>query len=457
MINIPLSETWTATDDCGNTTSCLQTIDVQDTTDPTWDQGMPADATVECDNVPSVPGGLTFSDNCGASGQTPAFVQTSTQGSDQSQCDYYNYTITRTWTATDECGNTTVHTQTITVEDTTAPTYTAPANVNADVGLQCGDENDVNNSGFPTGITDNCANPTDATDGYTVGATSWMTTEGYTISFTDNVVDPHPAGECTLSGNGLHKRKYRVERTWTVTDPCGNGTAAGVQNININDDTPPVITCPADVTIECDESQDPTMNANLGEATATDNCDLDNEITITYGDVSVAGSCTGEEDHYPDLDRRGCLWKYAATCVQTIEVEDTTPPDWDPEPMDVTVECGPMNGTDFSDWLVNHANAGADDACSNATVSSSGLTSTDGCGNTVVYQITVTAEDECGNSVSQAATFTIVDTTKTKQPPDLTSARLISSWNVVIPPIRPTPVFRPLLITVAMLRFPSVT
>ena len=37
--------------------------------------------------------------------------------------------ITRTWSLTDNCGNTTTHPQTITVVDLTVPTFTAPANI----------------------------------------------------------------------------------------------------------------------------------------------------------------------------------------------------------------------------------------------------------------------------------------------------------------------------------------
>ena len=39
-----------------------------------------------------------------------------------SQCSNASYTLTRTWTVTDGAGNTLVHTQTITVIDSQAPT-----------------------------------------------------------------------------------------------------------------------------------------------------------------------------------------------------------------------------------------------------------------------------------------------------------------------------------------------
>ncbi|MBK9338730.1 MAG: hypothetical protein IPM98_20240 [Lewinellaceae bacterium] len=38
----------------------------------------------------------------------------------------YNYTLTRTWKATDLCGNSTLKAQVITVQDTQPPTFTNP-------------------------------------------------------------------------------------------------------------------------------------------------------------------------------------------------------------------------------------------------------------------------------------------------------------------------------------------
>ncbi|MEA1980028.1 MAG: hypothetical protein U9N54_03530, partial [candidate division Zixibacteria bacterium] len=92
-----ITRTWTATDECNNSTTSAQTITVQDTTYPTL-AGCPTDITVSCDNIP-VPANVIATDNCDP---TPVitFNETTIPGS----CDN-SYTLTRTWTATDDCGN----------------------------------------------------------------------------------------------------------------------------------------------------------------------------------------------------------------------------------------------------------------------------------------------------------------------------------------------------------------
>ena len=63
-------------------------------------------------------------------------AETSTQTAEDA-CTDQNYTITRTWTASDNCGNASSQTQTITVQDTTAPVITycpASATVECELG-----------------------------------------------------------------------------------------------------------------------------------------------------------------------------------------------------------------------------------------------------------------------------------------------------------------------------------
>lgn len=90
---------------------------VVDNTDPTL--SVPANTTVECpgDTSTAANGTATVADNCNMF--TVTHSDSSTPGCGDTEV------IMRTWTATDECGNSTDCVQTITVVDTTTPTVTA--------------------------------------------------------------------------------------------------------------------------------------------------------------------------------------------------------------------------------------------------------------------------------------------------------------------------------------------
>src|SRR5947199_7812105 len=106
----------TATDECGNSSSSIQTITVDDETAPVI-TSIPADVTVSCSSaVPAAnDGAVVSSDNCSG---TPVITHNDvvTPGT----C-INRYSIARTYTATDECGNSSSSIQTITVDDETAP------------------------------------------------------------------------------------------------------------------------------------------------------------------------------------------------------------------------------------------------------------------------------------------------------------------------------------------------
>ena len=120
-----ITRTFTATDDCGNSSSATQTITVQDTTAPEF-TSVPADYTAECSDE-LVMDDATASDNCGE-------VSIEVSSETTAGACAGEYTITRTFTATDDCGNSTSATQTITVQDTTAPEFTS---VPADYTAEC--------------------------------------------------------------------------------------------------------------------------------------------------------------------------------------------------------------------------------------------------------------------------------------------------------------------------------
>jgi hypothetical protein len=191
-VGVPQTVTYTATDVFGNSSVCTFQVQVVDTQKPDFDADivMPGDITVECHQVPA-PFVLTLNDvhdNCPGP-LTINYTQTSTQCSNNTQCCFYTYTITRTWTVTDVAGNQRIHVQVITVRDTTKPTAvcTSPVTITLDKsGVATIDPRVVG-----AGSTDNCA------------PFSALTITASQTTFTC----------ANLGANTV---------TITVTDPCGN-------------------------------------------------------------------------------------------------------------------------------------------------------------------------------------------------------------------------------------------
>src|SRR5206468_929209 len=119
-----LTRTYRATDACGNSQTCTQTITVNDNLPPTI--SCPAAVTVACASAVPAPdtASVTASDNCGG---TPVI---SFVGDSMSASNCVNqFTLTRTYRATDACGNSRTCTQTITVNDNLPPAISCPAAV----------------------------------------------------------------------------------------------------------------------------------------------------------------------------------------------------------------------------------------------------------------------------------------------------------------------------------------
>src|SRR6185369_8319111 len=116
---------------CGNTNDCAQIITVNDTTPPSITCPLPAN--VQCASaIPSVStASVTASDTC------PGTVLVTHISDVMSASNCFNrFTITRTYRATDVCGNTNDCAQIITVNDTNAPSITCPLPAN----VQCAND-----------------------------------------------------------------------------------------------------------------------------------------------------------------------------------------------------------------------------------------------------------------------------------------------------------------------------
>ena len=102
-------------------------------------------------------------------------------------------------------------------------------------------------------------------------------------------------------------------------DPPLSSTSVST-TVTVSDTTAPLIVCPADATIECDASSNPSAT---GTATATDSCDP--ALTMSNVDSVTLGACPGESSisrSWTATDDCG----NASTCAQSIQIVDTTPP-----------------------------------------------------------------------------------------------------------------------------------
>ena len=359
-----LNRTWSATDLCGNVTTCVQQIWIIDDTDPVIT--CPKNTTISCSDssAPSATGSATAFDNCTAN---PTISY-----SDNAQLTGCNGTglILRTWSAQDACGNVKTCTQLITVVDNTAPVLTCPR----DTIIDCGFYNNPDALGYPTGV-DNCT-PSDE----------------LVLGYHDDL-----SGLTGCTNTGV------ILRTWTMTDLCGNiGTC--VQKITVADTTAPVIKCPANVVINC---QDPTTPQFNGKATATDYCTASLFIDITYtDDNSQAGNCNGSGFIYRTwaaTDDCGNV----ATCVQTIEIVDSEAPE---------IQCPASYAISCEDDRspATQGYARATDNCTPITEISitykDDVSNLTGCNNTGNLYRTWTATDKCGNKTTCMQVLTIQDT-----------------------------------------------
>ncbi|MEZ4980430.1 MAG: T9SS type A sorting domain-containing protein [Saprospiraceae bacterium] len=174
---------FTATDECGMSVSSSATFTVVDTQGPVL-SGVPASTSQSCElPLPAVPN--VTADDCDTNPITVTYSQTITPVNANTTVE----TVTRTWTAQDNCGNVTTESQTITIFDNVHP-----------VILNC-----------PTGI-----GPVN-TNGATCATVTWPqvgVADNCTVtSFTSNI----QPGTCLPVG--IHTVTY------SATDAGGNGSS----------------------------------------------------------------------------------------------------------------------------------------------------------------------------------------------------------------------------------------
>jgi gliding motility-associated-like protein len=360
--------TWTGRDFCGNETTATQTISVVDQTAPKITPVHPliiglnsgSIIQVTCDQSPVLnSSAVTAIDLCD---NNPNLVLT--VSTEEYDCATFQYIrqITHEWTATDDCGNTSIFIIYIRVIDTTPPTFDF---IPADLTLSC--ELSIPSS-QPT-VSDNCDSP---------------------VSLT--LVE-------SINGNACERI---VQRTWTATDACGNQSTA-TQLIYISDKTPPVLgVVPADLTIDCTEPLPPAASVSI-----SDNCDTIPAITLSESIIS--GICP---TNYTMIR----TWTGTDICgnkstkTQIITVIDNNSPIITTVPTDLKVQC--------DDIPVTHLDVVAEDLCADTVyITYSDQITQGNCKHDYLITRTFIANDGCGNTSTASHHIVVIDNT----PPQFTS------------------------------------
>src|SRR4029078_9067925 len=210
-----------------NTQTASQTVTyTRDVIKPTIT--VTASGTLPCnptqDQINASFGTASVTDNC-STGLTATGVVGTETGSGCS------FSTTKTWTVTDNCGNTQTASQTVTyIRDVIKTTIS----ITASGTLPCNPTQDQINASFGTAsVTDNCSTGLTAT----------------------GVVGAETGSGCSFS----------TTKTWTVTDNCGNTQTASQTVTYTRDVIKPTISITASTSVPCNPTQ-AQINAAFGTA-----------------------------------------------------------------------------------------------------------------------------------------------------------------------------------------------
>ena len=264
----------TSQDESGNQAYCQWTVRVVDKERPKIK--VPKRLIVECEGPKGTfvnLGHTSAYDNCDSD---PNLTNDATQ-------PFQIGSIIVSWSAEDEAGNIGYNHQSVTVQDTRAPTIYAE-----DTSFRCNDAVATPIALTPPTVKERC--------------------------------DAHPLVVSNAPPT-LPIGSHAV--LWTATDASGN-IGSTTQMVHITDRAPPAIECPENIIIECNQQvgiapDHPHLMSLINGVTAFDKC---------YGDLPVqvaAPASFGLGDDtlfFSAIDGQGL----SASCSTTVTVQDTSPP-----------------------------------------------------------------------------------------------------------------------------------
>ena len=185
-------------------------------------------------------------------------------------------------------------------------------------------------------------------------------------------------------------------QTYLLTDAC-DVTANASRVITVEDDIPPVLVIPEDLTLSCPE--DPVLEL----ATAFDVCSNETLAVVEEIDtvISNCGLLTLVRT-FSATDACGNL----ASGFQTVTVSDTTAPVFSFFPSDLAFDCADEIP---SDETLGYATA--TDECSEVLITLNEVITDGDCPLSYLRERVFTALDECGNSASATQRISVSDIT----------------------------------------------
>ncbi|KQB39789.1 gliding motility-associated C-terminal domain-containing protein [Flavobacterium aquidurense] len=371
---------------CGSITAS-QNISITDTSAPTWTTSATAlNTTLQCSDT----AGLTTAqnqapvatDNCGGT-----VTYTKTSGTFAASSCANSGTYTNTWIAKDVCLNTsTIFTQVITIQDTSAPTWTTSATA-LNITLQCSDAAGLTTAQNQAPIaTDNCS-----------GTVTYTKTSGAFV-----------VGSCANSGT--------YTNTWIAKDVCLNTSTIFTQVITIQDTSAPTWTTSAtalNTTLQCSDTAGLAAAQNQAPI-ATDNCNGTVTYTKTSGTFAV-GSCANSGTYTNTWIAKDVCLNTSTIFTQVITIQDTSAPTWTTaiSSLNKTIECSDADALTSAQALFPTASDLCDADVSNIVKVSGAFVASANCSNAGTYTNTWTVKDDCGNtSDTFTQVITIQDTSK---------------------------------------------
>lgn len=364
--------TYTVKDTSGNEAMCMQTIHVNDTTNPIFD--CPANITVSttdgaCSAEIVIPS-IDVTDNCGTVSVTNS-LSVSSQ-------DLVVFPVGDTpikFYAEDACGNIDSCETIITVLDNTPPSMTCADNDNAacsaaEISVFTSYAEFIAANGS---ATDNCGSIDESTF-------------GFVSESSDELSCPET-----------------VTRIYTIMDDSGN-SATCEQTIMVSENEPPTFTVPLDTIVDCGSNID-TMNVGIPTDVA-DNCGSTGIILSFTDEIVLGGDC-------PVISTITRSWTAVDICGnmseaqnQIITIQDTI------KPVAVCkLDTLYLDQSGEVDFDINGLDGGSFDACGEGALIFTSDFDFSSCNDAMLMQdIVFTVTDVCGNSDTCMTSILVLDT-----------------------------------------------